>query len=376
MSLKRIAVVTAILVAIGGVGAGLLLKDNVHAGNSMTLTGSLEGTEVDVNTKIPGRIVKIYVAEGDYVKAGQVIGKISDDELQAKRAQAQALVDAAKSQLDQANLAVSLQDQINKGNVAKAAGAYEASQAQLQKARNGARSQEIAQAQANYDLWLKTSQRVHNLLSKGAVPAQKVDEVDTQLKVAKETLAMAKEGARAEDIEAAAGMAEAAKASLDQANAGLLQTTVAKLNVTAAKAKYDQALAGLREVDAYLKDTIVKAPITGTVTVLYTDAGELISTGMSVATIVSDTDMWVEVKVKETDLSKVAIHQKVVATLASGKTCPGEILWINRKPDFAAKRATSERDDQDTLAYGVKVKIDLGEAPAVIGETVKVDISR
>lgn len=371
MNKKLIIIITVVLLAVFGLVFGLN-QDTMGNFNETSYTGSLEGTEVDINSKIPGRVLKLYVSEGEEVKAGQVIAKISDEELQAKKAQAQALVEAAKAQLDQAKLAVTIQDQVNQANVFKAGGAYKAAQAQLNKARNGARAQEIAQAQANYELWVKTSKRVHELYSKGAVPAQKVDEVDTQLKVAAQTLNMAKEGARSEDIAAAAGLAEQAMAGVEQANAGLLQTSIAKMNVAAAEAKHEQALAGLREVAAYLKDTVVKAPVDGVVTVTYTDPGELISTGMPIASVTADNDLWVQVKVRETELAGVSLHRKVRVELAAGGTAEGEVVWINKKPDFAAKRATGERDDKDVLAYGVKIKLSSQPENAVIGETVRV----
>lgn len=164
-----IAALIIVIVVAAGLFAGI--KKSGAGTTDLVSTGTLEGVETDINSKIPGKVVKVYVSEGDKVKAGQVIAKISDDELEAKKAQALALVNAAKSQLDQAKLAVTLQDRVNLTNVDKAMGAYEASEAQLKKAKNGARAQEIAQAQANYDLWVKTSQRVHKLLSKGPVAA-------------------------------------------------------------------------------------------------------------------------------------------------------------------------------------------------------------
>lgn len=369
--MKKIALISAVLAAVISLSFGLGGK-TMGQSSQNAFTGTLEMKEVDINSKIPGKVLNIYVSEGEEVKAGQVLAKVSDDELQAKKAQAQALVDAAKAQLDQARLAVNIQDQVNRTNVERAMGAYQASQAQLNKARNGARAQEIAQAQASFELWEKTSKRVHELFKKGAVPAQKVDEVDTQLKVAAQTLSMAREGARSEDIAAAAGLVEQARASVEQANAGLLQTNIAKMNITAAEAKYNQALAGLKEVEAYLKDTVIKAPVDGVITVVYSDPGELISTGMPIASVASDTDMWVQVKVKESEMSGITLNQKVKVQLAGGSEYEGKVVWINKKPDFAAKRATSERDDKDVLAYGVKVRLMSHPKEVLIGETVKV----
>jgi len=357
LSALALVVTTAVLANSG--------PEDFAAARGLTAVGTVEGTEVDVNTKVPGRIVKILVNEGDRVRAGQVLAKISDDELKAKEAQAQALVEAAKSQLDQANQGIRLQDELSRSNIEKAEGALKAAQSQLDKARKGARNQEVAQAQAAYDLWVKTYQRVEKLYQKGAVPAQKLDEVRTQLEVAKQTLSMAKEGARQEDVKGAEAQVFMARAALDAANAGKLQVELARQAALAARAKYDQALAGLQEVQAYLKDTELRAPISGTVTSLNSDVGELVSQGMPVLTITDMENLWVEVKVRESDMGGLKEGQTARVKVGGPKEryYEGRIARIARKPDFAAKRATNDRGDQDILAYGVKVRIHKNKLP-------------
>lgn len=322
-------------------------------------SGSVEGTEVDLNSKIPGKVGQILVEEGQTVKKGQVIARLTTEEIKAKESQAKALVEAAKSQWEQAEAGVKLQQQVAESNVKRGEGAVSAAQSQLDKARKGARTQEIAQAQAAYDLMLTTFQRVELLYQKGAIPAQKYDEVKTQLEVSRQTLSMAKEGARQEDIQAAEGLVLQAQAGLDGAIAGRAQVELAKQTATAAKAKYDQALAGLEEVRTYLKDSEIKAPIDGVVNTLYVDEGELISTGMPLATIVDFDHMWVEVKVKESDLQAVKLKQSVKVVLVNrpNEVLEGKVARINKKPDFAAKRATNDRGEKDILSYGVKINL-------------------
>lgn len=367
--------VAAALLALAAFGAVWSTSSHAQKEDTVLARGTVEGTEVDINSKIPGRVIKLLVSEGDRVEAGQVLAKISDDELKAKEAQAKALVDAAQDQLDQAVEAAKLQKEISRTNIARANGAMAAAQAQLTKARQGARTQELAQAQANYDLWLKTRERVQRLFDQGAVPAQKLDEVKTQLEVAKQTLSMAKEGARLEDIQAAQALLDQARSGVEAANAGLLQVKIAGEQVEAARAKYRQALGGLREVQAYLKDTELKAPISGTVTSLTVDVGELISTGMPVATVTDTANLWVEVKVKETDLAKIYLGQKASVRLAGNPGSPlsGKVVRIAKKPDFATKRATNDRGEQDILAYGVKVKVDNPANLPAVGATATVN---
>lgn len=52
--------------------------------------GRLEATEVDVATKLPGRLREVRVREGDRVEAGQVVAILDTDSLEAQQRQAQA----------------------------------------------------------------------------------------------------------------------------------------------------------------------------------------------------------------------------------------------------------------------------------------------
>lgn len=304
--------------------------------------GIIEAKEVSINSKIPGRIGEIKVEEGADVKAKDIIVEIDSDELQAKKDQALALVKAARAAHDAA-----------KGQV-KAANAL------LTKAQNGAREQEVATAQAYYDLMTKTYDRVEKLYEKGAVSEQKKDEVATQLEVAKQTLSMAKEGARSEDISSAQALVAQALA-MEQA----------------AKGKLEQAEGGLQEVEAYLKDTKINSPINGVVTQINADEGELVSTGMSIATVTDLKNPWVEVKVKETNLDKIFVNQEVKVKVPSfsNDIYKGKVVRINKKPDFATKRATNDNGDFDIVAFGVKIELDNKENVLRPGMTAFVQFS-
>lgn len=287
--------------------------------------GVIEAKEVSINSKIPGKIVKLHMEEGQEVKAGALLVEVSSDELRAKEAQAKALIEAAKASMDAAQ------------------GQVDAANSQLEKAQNGAREQELAQAQAYCDLMEKTYERVENLFEKGAVSAQKRDEVATQLEVARQQLSLAQEGARVEDKSGAQALVVQAMSMKE-----------------AAKGKLEQAQGGLQEVQAYLKDTKITAPIDGTVTLVNADEGELVSSGMSIAAITDLNSTWVEVKVKETDLSKISIDQQVDVKLLGypDELFTGKVVRINGKPDFATKRSTNDNGDFDILSYGVKIQLE------------------
>lgn len=302
--------------------------------------GIIEATEVDINSKIPGKVGQVNFEEGQDVKEGDIIAVIDSKELTAKREQMIAQLNAAKAQYDAS------QSQVSAAN------------SQLEKAQNGARSQEIAQAQSYYDLMLKTYDRVDKLYEKGAVSAQKRDEVKAQLDMAEQKLSLAQEGARSEDISGAQAMAASA------------------MNMSeAARGKYEQAKGGLDEVNAYIADTFIKSPINGTVTLINVDKGELVSTGMSLATISDLNNIWIEVNVDETKLNEVYEGQNVKINIPAfkDKKFEGKVVRVNRKPDFAVKKATNDNGNYDIVSYGVKIKIENKEGILRPGMTAFVD---
>lgn len=54
--------------------------------------GRIESTQININAKIAGRLVEVYVNEGDIVKKGQMLAKLDTDELEAKLRLAEAQV--------------------------------------------------------------------------------------------------------------------------------------------------------------------------------------------------------------------------------------------------------------------------------------------
>ncbi|MCR4436939.1 MAG: efflux RND transporter periplasmic adaptor subunit [Clostridiales bacterium] len=342
------------LVAVTGAGA-VSPKGNVGAFNEkdgLISQGTVECKEVSINSKLPGRIRKIYVEEGSEVKAGDVLVEIEDDDLEAKKEQAVAQLEAAKAGYE----AAQSESQAAEAAYNAAKGQVEAARAALEKANNGARKQEIAQAQAGYDLWKKTYDRVQKLFDKGAVSAQKLDEVKTQLEVAAQQLSIAQEGARSEDKLGAQALLTQAL-SMEQAAAD--KAAQARAGVKAAKEKVDMAQGAVQEVEAYLKDTKITAPMDGVVTVVNSHEGELVSSGMSIATVTDLKSPWIEVKVKETDIGKLSVGQSANLRVPgfSDRTFQGKIVRINEKPDFATKRSTNDNGDFDILSYGVKIEL-------------------
>ncbi|SHE65575.1 HlyD family secretion protein [Desulforamulus putei DSM 12395] len=285
------------------------------------LTGVVEAKEVDVNTKVPGRIVKLYVQEGQQVKAGDLLAKIDDEDLKAKEAQALAGIAAAN------------------GDIAKAAAgsklSADSTAAAVQKAEAA-----LAKAKADAELARKTYERMVELHKAQAISDQQMDSAEKDYKAA------------------LAGVA-AAEGDLANARASRLQVDVYQADMQRAEAALAKAEADLQQVRINLKETNIKAPCSGTITSLNVEEGEMVSTGLPLMTVTDYADNWVNVKVKQSVLDKIKEGQQatLIPVSVPDKKYTGKIVDISRKPEFATARATNDRGEKDIVTYNVKIKV-------------------
>jgi HlyD family secretion protein len=75
------------------------LADNLIAG-----TGRIDGDLIFLNAKYAGRVIEIYVNDGDKVNKGQLVAVLKSDELQARLEQVNKSIESTRSNRDAANL--------------------------------------------------------------------------------------------------------------------------------------------------------------------------------------------------------------------------------------------------------------------------------
>jgi HlyD family secretion protein len=340
-----LSVVLAINVFTGCASIKTLTGDKLvkQAQNNLIVQSNVDMTDVNINTLIPGRIKEIKVKEGDSVKRGDVLLIVDSDTLAAQKAQVEAQIETAKSQLSAAQAA------------------RDAAGAKLELAQNGARPEEIDQAKSGYELAKTTLDRLKVLYEQGAIPKSDLDNAETQTKVAKDKYDLALSGARAEDI-------KAAQALVDQANA----------SVEAVTGQIKQAEAALQGVNVNLNYATVVAPEDGIITQINVEAGELVSTGMQLIVVTKTNEPSILCNVRETNLSKVNLDQEVSVKIPAyeGQEFKGKVVKINKNADFAVKRATNDNGEFDVLSYGVKVELTNYDKPLRSGMTAFVDFGK
>ncbi|MCQ2053882.1 MAG: efflux RND transporter periplasmic adaptor subunit [Fibrobacter sp.] len=308
-ALKMLGKVIVILVLIVLVILGIAqLQRFATAPREQFLQGQMEARRVLVAGKVPGRIERLFVHEGDMVFKDSLIAIISSPEIEAKKMQAQGALGAAK--------------------------------AQANKARNGARSEDIVALKAMADraqdaanLAKNTYDRVQKLFNEGVLPLQKRDEAETQMK-------------------ATQSAADAAKAQYNQAVAGARSEDKA-----AANALVMQARGASAEVDAYLEETKIRTPITGEVSLKLAEEGEVVGSGMPVIAVTDLDDSWAVFHLREDYLKNVSKGKKFVLQIpALDREVEMEVSYIASVGDYATWRSSKESGGFDLKTFEVRMR--------------------
>ncbi len=357
-----------------------------------TVEGSIEGDTVDVSAKIPGRIAKIMVEEGAAVVAGDPLVYLESREIDAKAAQAQAMVSAAHAQAEQALTAVELQERTSKAQIRQAEAGLQAARAKLQMALTGARPQEVTQAekaaeQANaaYETAESAFNRAQGLFQEGVISRQKQEEVELQYRSAKAArdaaqakLSLVREGARQEEIEQARAGVRAAEAALRLAKEGLLQVDLRKQDAIAVRYKTEAARQQAAEATAYQDETVLRSPISGVISQRLVDAGELVSAGYPILSIVRNRDLKVKVYADETQFGHLRRNGAVdvVIPALNNQVVKGRILRIAPAADFATRKATNEMNSVDVRSIELTVVITDQHSELRDGMTARIRIPR
>lgn len=274
---------------------------------SLTATGVVEATTVDLAFKVAGKIDKMMVDTGSTVAPGQEIALLESREIEAKLLQAQGGVLTADGLVNEVSSSVPLTS--------------ESVEAKIQ------------QAQANYDNYLQAYERAKSLHDAGAVSDSAFDQATNAL--------------------------NAAQGLLDEALAARLNVDVASHKYVEAIGKKQTANGALQEVQVALDNTHMISPVGGIITEKYLDAGEMVNAGTPVYEISDIQHPYVKVFIDETKIGQVQLNQEVNIQVDAypGRVFKGKVVWISDAGQFAVRKAINEQYSHDIRSFEVKINV-------------------
>lgn len=222
----------------------------------------------------------------------------------------------------------------------QARGAESAASALDAMARAGARAEQVRgafqlwqQARAGLDIAQKSYERMQRLFDEGVVSAQKRDEVQAQYK-------------------AMEAQERAAKSQYDMARNGARSE-----EKQASAAQVERARGAVDEVQSYISETVQIAQADGEVTDIYPKVGELVGTGSPIMTISVMTDVWGTFNVREDQLAGMKIGGEFDAFApAFGKSVRMKIYYMKDEGSYAVWKATKANGQYDLKTFEVKAR--------------------
>lgn len=306
--------VLLLLAAVAAAGAWYYFWPGTEPGELVQGNGRIEATEIDVATKIPGRVQEIYVNEGDFVAAGQVVARIQSESLEAQLAEAEA-------QHRQAITGVTSAE----ATVAAVESAKQAEQAT------------VLQRKAEWTVARQRLERTTTLTKQGALPPQSLDDDRGAERSADATVS-------------------AAEAQVTAADAAIRAATA---KVQGAVATAEAAAATIARIKSDLNDCALVAPRNGRVQYRVTQAGEVLGAGGKVLNLVDLTDVYMTFFLPEKAVGRVALGSDVrlVLDAAPGYVIPAKVSYVSSVAQFTPKTVETASERQK-LMFRVKGQID------------------
>ncbi|MCA9243647.1 MAG: HlyD family efflux transporter periplasmic adaptor subunit [Phycisphaerales bacterium] len=328
------------------------------------ISGYIEAHEVRVGSRVGGRVGSVPAEEGAIVATGDPLVELEPYTLHEQLARAKAALAAEQAQLAQ------LEAGFRKEDIAQARAQRDAAKASLDKAVAGLRPLEISILEdavdvANAELAFADSdfKRVKKLHEAQQAAEDEFDAAQRAYSVAvarvaqaRDQLALAREGTRAEELAEARALLSQREADLQRMEAGYRVEEIA-----AARAQASAAEAEVASIERQLRELAVASPCDCLVEAVDLEPGDLVAANAPVLTLIDPHDLWIRAYIPENRLD-ISVGQKVSIRVDAfpERRFAGHVSFVSRKAEFTPANVQTP-DERVKQMFRVKVELDEGQ---------------
>ncbi|MEN2434769.1 HlyD family efflux transporter periplasmic adaptor subunit [Weeksellaceae bacterium A-14] len=288
-----------------------LLKNKAKDTDETSVIGMVDADFVDVSSSMPGRLVDLYVKEGDHVTEGQIVAQLKTTELETIQSQVVDAVTIAQNQLDKVDRGVEPEVLAAAQNLEK-----------------------IARQQM--DLMNKTYSRFQNLYAEGVVSGQERDVVYFKYKAAQKELETAR------------------------LNVQLLQRGSNAELKNSAKAILNQAQDADKLIGEIKNNASIKAPVTGKISTVVSSQGEMVNAGYPMLTIQKDNSYYVKFNLRQDQMNAIDKGSKVKIAIpgCTPENIQGTVTDLAPALGYADWVPEKQNGEFELRTFQIKVKPD------------------
>lgn len=367
--MKRVRIAQGMLVF--GIAAGLLIglpgfvrhvSPHVNGGHIL-VNGRIEGTEVSVGTKLPGRIRVVQVAEGQHVKTGQPIAELESDDVQASYDQAEANVARSKHALRSAEEEViRSQEQLAKAKIALEL-TTKRTQLQIKQAEAAVEEAKaiVAQAKARLSMAKTAYDHAMKLREKDAVSDREFSDAEDNWVAHQAASAGAEQ--RLAQARKALELAEVRRSEIQMRRHDLavMESTVrsAKAAVGIAQAQVTGSEALARMIKIKLRETKIFAPCNGVLVTRVVEPGEVVAAGATVGVVVDFDQLYLKGYLPTALIGQVKLNDPVRVFVDGfpDRHFDAKVTKINQQAEFTPKTVDTP-EQRIRRVFGLELTVD------------------
>ena len=282
-------------------------------------SGVFEANEVVISSEATGRILKLDIAEGSILAAGQNIGSIDCANLGLQKAQVEASIDALGQKQNDAS-----------------------PQTQILREQLLTQQAQVATQKEQLRVLEKERVRLQNLVKAEAIPTKQLDDLEGQIDILKKQMAT---------TETQAAVLRQQIKSQEQ------QVAIQNRGILSERKPLQERVA---QIDDQLKRCFIINPQAGTVLVKYAELNEVTAMGKPLYKIADLSTLTLRAYISGDQLGKVKLNQQVKVFVDNGKEdykeMAGTIESIATKAEFTPKTIQT-KDERANLVYAIKIKV-------------------
>jgi HlyD family secretion protein len=330
----RITVAVLVLAIAGGIGLYELLKPD-YSEDFVVASGRIEGRITDILPKVSAWVAELPKDEGDPIRQGELLVRLDDPELRARRDASAAAVESTSSRLlaqrqdlDVTTREVAANIQVAEADLVSARAALERARANAIKARRDATRYTELSRQHYVSETLAETQRLNAMVADRAV------------------------------VEASAA-ADRAQRQLTLAHLGEDRLEVLRAQVTALERDLTQAQKNLAQQEEIIQSLTITSPLDGVVLTRPVELGERVNPQSVLFTLVSLQRLYLKSYVPEPLIGKVALGQQAQVWVDAypDKPFAAHVNRVSQQAEFTPKNVET-REERVKQVFGVELWFD------------------
>ncbi len=315
---KRLPLLLLILL-VGG-GAYFYRSRQAQPTDRLSFTGVVEGEEKVIKSEISGRVQTVTFTDGSLVKTNDVLAEVDARDYRSQVAQQELNLGLLQAKIQQAETQLTWTRDTYPTQLAAA-------------------KANLTKASADADFAQKEFARREELLQAEVLSRQRFDQAKQQLDVARASVVHEQQ-------------------TVANAEANLRQIQLAEDALNVQQHQLAVETERLNQMRIVLDKYTARAPCDCTVQTRLIRAGEYVTPGTGIATLLDPLDKYVRIYLPVPDLGKVRLGMQVTIEpdALPGEIIPGEISFIEDTAQFTPKNI-EVKSDRITQVFATKVRL-------------------